>query len=76
MKKELVIKYVIDEDNKLSGSIIHKGGFKDDISSSHMIIGILYKLLSDEQAKLDSKFIIQSDVAIHNPRNEDGIQKE
>jgi len=37
------------------GSIISKSGFVDDISSKFEIIGILNRLITEEQTKLDNK---------------------
>ena len=53
MKKEITIKIVIEGDT--IGSIISKSGFVDDISSKFEIIGILNRLITEEQTKLDNK---------------------
>lgn len=73
MKKEIYIKIVVEGDK--IGSIIHKSGFKDDISSKFEVIGILHKVVSDEQAKLDDKLKVQTNYTIKEPldNNEDAI---
>jgi len=57
LKKEITIKIVIEGDK--IGSIIHKSGFKNDISSNFEILGILNKLILDEQLKLSNKLKIE-----------------
>lgn len=70
MKKEIYIKIVIDEDK--IGSIIHKSGFKNDISSKFEVIGILHKIVADEQAKLDDRLKVEKNYSIREPLdNED-----
>lgn len=72
MRKEIIIKIVIEEDK--IGSIIHKSGFKDDVSSKFEVIGILNKVVADEQAKLDDKLKVQTNYIIKEPLdNEDAI---
>jgi hypothetical protein len=72
LRKEIIIKIVIEEDK--IGSIIHKSGFKDDVSSKFEVIGILNKVVADEQAKLDDKLKVQTNYIIKEPLdNEDAI---
>jgi len=66
------MKIIIDEDK--IGSIIYKSGFKNDIGSKFEVIGILHKVVSDEQAKLDDKLKVQTNYTIKEPfENEDAI---
>jgi hypothetical protein len=74
MRKELIIKIIIDGDNV--GSIIHKSGFKDDVSSKYEIIGILNKIIFDEQLKLDNKLKLKKDFIIKAPLDTDEKNKE
>ena len=74
MKKELIIKIIIDGDNV--GSIIHKSGFKDDISSKYEVIGILNKIIFDEQSKLNNKLKVKKDFTIKTPLDENEKNKE
>jgi hypothetical protein len=73
LRKEIIIKVVIEGDK--IGSIIHKSGFKDDISSKFEVIGILNKVMADEQAKLDDKLKVQTNYTVKEPlgNNEDAI---
>ena len=71
MKKEIIIKIVIEGDTY--GSIIHRSGFPDNISASFETIGILTKLLQEEQAKLDKKLKTERNYTIKEPYNKDGI---
>ena len=74
MTKEIIIKIVIEGDK--IGSIIHKSGFKDDISSKFEIIGVLNKIISDEQLKLDSKLKLEQNYTFKealDTNDEDGI---
>jgi hypothetical protein len=74
MKKELIIKIIIEGDNV--GSIIHKSGFKDDISSKYEVIGILNKIIFDEQSKLNNKLKIKKDFTIRTPLDTNEKNKE
>lgn len=65
MRKEIIIKIVVEGDK--IGSIIHKSGFKNDISSKFEVIGILNKVVSDEQAKLDDKLKVQTNYTVKEP---------
>lgn len=65
MRKEIIIRIIV-EGNKI-GSMIHKSGFKDDISSNFEVIGILEKIISDEQSKLDNKLKIEQNYIIKEP---------
>jgi len=67
MKKELIIKIIIDGDNV--GSIVHKSGFKDDIGSKYEVIGILNKILFDEQLKLNDKLKVEKNFTIKKSLN-------
>ena len=67
MKKELIIKIIIDGDNV--GSIVHKSGFKDDIGSKYEVIGILNKILFDEQLKLNEKLKVEKNFTIKKSLN-------
>lgn len=72
MKKELVIKMVISDGVTL-GSIVHKEGFKDDLDSSFQIVGMLQKLVRDEQDKLDNKLRLDKKFIIDGEGNTDGF---
>ena len=74
MKKELIIKIIIEGDNV--GSIIHKSGFKDDISSKYEVIGILNKIIFDEQLKINNKLKVKKDFIIKTPLDEDEKTEE
>jgi len=74
MRKELIIKIIIEGDNV--GSIIHKSGFKDDISSKYEVIGILNKIIFDEQSKLNNKLKVKKDFTIKTPLDENEKNKE
>jgi hypothetical protein len=65
LRKEIIIKIVVEGDK--IGSIIHKSGFKNDISSKFEVIGILNKVVSDEQAKLDDKLKVQTNYTVKEP---------
>jgi len=67
MKKEMLIRIVID-DNKI-GSIIQKSGFTDDINSTFEFIGILNKVIHDEQTKLDDKLKVEQKYLIKEPHD-------
>ena len=67
MRKELIIKIIIDEDNV--GSIIHKSGFKDDVDSKYEVIGILNKILFDEQLKLNDKLKVKKNFTVKKSLN-------
>ena len=71
MKKELLIKVVI-EDGKI-GSIIQKIGFKDDVSSKLEIIGILNKLLMNEQQKMDNNMSLLQEYNIKDKISSDKL---
>jgi hypothetical protein len=74
MRKELIIKIIIEGDNV--GSIIHKSGFKDDVNSKYEVIGILNKIIFDEQLKLDNKLKLKKDFIIKTPLDTDEKNKE
>jgi len=67
MKKEILIKIVIDNDK--IGSIIQKSGFVDDISSTFEFIGILNKVIHDEQSKLDERLKVEQKYLIKEPHD-------
>ena len=69
MKKEITIKIVIDGDT--IGSIISKSGFVDDISSKFEIIGILNRLITEEQTKLDDKLKVHQNYIFKETLNND-----
>ena len=69
MKKEITIKIVIDGDT--IGSIISKSGFVDDISSKFEIIGILNRLIAEEQKKLDDKLKVHQNYIFKETLNND-----
>ena len=71
MKKEIFIRVVIEGDK--IGSIIHKSGFRDDISSKLEVIGILNKIITEEQAKLDDKLKVETNYTIKEPVDKDAI---
>jgi hypothetical protein len=73
MKKEITIKIVINE-NKI-GSIMQKSGFNDDISSMFEIIGILRRVVSDEELRLNQKLTIERNFKFKEPlgKGENGI---
>ena len=62
MRKEIFIKIVIDGDK--IGSIIQKTGFTESISSRFEIMGILNKVVSDEQLKMNNKLNIEQNYNI------------
>jgi hypothetical protein len=70
MKKEIIIRMMY-EGNDFS-SIVHRSGFQDNISSSFEIIGMLSKLLQDEQTKLNEKLKTKINYSIKEPINKDG----
>lgn len=55
---------MIDDDNKEVGSIVHKSGFRDELTSQYAVIGILHKLLIDEQANLNRMLKAKQDFDI------------
>lgn len=69
MKKEITIKIVIEGDT--IGSIISKSGFVDDISSKFEIIGILNRLITEEQTKLDDKLKVHQNYIFKETLNND-----
>ena len=69
MKKEITIKIVIEGDT--IGSIISKSGFVDDISSKFEIIGILNRLIAEEQKKLDDKLKVHQNYIFKETLNND-----
>ena len=73
MRKEIIIKIIIEGDK--IGSIIHKSGFKGDIDSKFEVIGILSKVIHDEQEKLNEKLKTEKNYIIKEPmdNNEDAI---
>jgi hypothetical protein len=71
MKKELIIKVVIVNDQ--IGAVVSRSGFPDTLSSSFEIVGVLQKLVKDEQEKLDKKLKTQQSFTVKEPINQDGI---
>lgn len=67
MKKEINIKIVIKE-NQI-GSIIQKVGFEDSISSKLEVIGMLTKVLIDEQIKLNNELNVGKKYSFKEPMN-------
>ena len=53
------------------GSIISKSGFVDDISSKFEIIGILNRLITEEQTKLDDKLKVHQNYIFKETLNND-----
>jgi len=70
--KKIIIGIVVEGDR--INSIIHKSGFQDNISSGFEFIGILNKLIADEQSKLNNKLKFKRGYTIKEPLdNEDAI---
>jgi hypothetical protein len=74
LRKEIIIKIIIEGDK--IGSIIHKSGFNDDISSKFEVIGILRKIISDEQLKLDNKLKVEKNFIIKESLDNDDINNK
>jgi hypothetical protein len=62
MKKEILLKVVVD-DNKI-GYAIQKNGFEKSLSSSFEVLGILSKVLKDEQEKVEKSLNTETDCKI------------
>ena len=65
MKKEILMRVVI-EGNQI-GCVIQKNGFDESLSSSFEVLGILQKVVRDEQEKIDRKLEVQTDYTIKEP---------
>jgi len=65
MKKEILLRIVIDGDR--IGSIIQRNGFDDSLSSAFEVLGILQKVVKDEQEKIDKKLEVTTDYTIKEP---------
>lgn len=72
LKKEIIIRYMIDEDNRVVNSIIYKKGFTNEITSQYAITGILHKILRDEEDRLNKLTKVQTDCDIQQPLKNDG----
>jgi hypothetical protein len=53
--KELLIKVVLDNEQKIMSTAINKNGFKDNLEDTLLIIGLLENLKSLELDKIKKK---------------------
>jgi len=65
MKKEILLRVII-EGNQIA-SVIQKIGFDDNLSSSFEIIGVLQKIITDEEEKINKKLKVSTDLSIKEP---------
>mgnify|MGYP001300020664 CR=1 FL=1 len=68
MKKEILLRVVID--GQRIDSIIQKRGYDGSLSSSFEIIGILHKVVRDEQEKINNTLKVTNDISIKEPITE------
>ena len=65
MKKEFLLRVVIDGDR--IGTVLQKNGFDESLSSSFEVIGILQKVVNDEQSKIDKKLDVRTNYTVKEP---------
>lgn len=72
LRREIIIRYAIDEDKREVGSIIRRIGFSNEITSQYAIVGVLYKILDDEKEKLNKMLKVRTEYNVQGPVEDNG----